>query len=413
MSILDPKSINQNHLAPEVVVSEVFAPESDPFVQQLAFLPELDHELATVSISDIDFGELPEACSEFPDDPVSLDDMKAVLEHHQIGFLNSGNSCPPPARGVVCDIDVGTAKPIALRARRVRPEWLQKLFFLLKDLLRHKLICFTDSPWASPIVICLKANGIDIRLCIDYRQVNSLTKLSNFPMPMLDALLSNYAGMRWFLSLDCASGFWAVRLTKRAQLISAFICPLGLFAWTRMPFGLKNAPLIYQRMLNNALFGFISIPPGTADVDANGEPIDMFLLEPQYVDATLPGPIPTRFPDSSVSSLHTPLHHCERSSFADDVSAGSPTWAGIVALTDLILSRLRRWNISISALKSSFGKLAIKFLGHNLSRHGLRAVPKDVCISQAAFSNFVSCYAIILGMFEFLFSVYSKLLSIC
>ena len=49
-----------------------------------------------------------------------------------------------------------------------------------------------------------------------------------------------------------------------------------------------------------------------------------------------------------------------------------------MALTDLILARLRRWNITISALKSSFGKLAIKFLGHKLSGQGLQALPKDV-----------------------------------
>ncbi|KAE9184431.1 hypothetical protein PF004_g23665 [Phytophthora fragariae] len=49
-------------------------------------------------------------------------------------------------------------------------------------------------------------------------------------------------------------------MTDRARAISAFITPFGLFEWNRMPFGLKNAPQIYQRMLDNALYGFTRIP---------------------------------------------------------------------------------------------------------------------------------------------------------
>ena len=48
-------------------------------------------------------------------------------------------------------------------------------------------------------------------------------------------------------------------MTERASLISAFVTPLGLFEWRQMPFGLKNAPQIYQRLLDNALYGFLTI----------------------------------------------------------------------------------------------------------------------------------------------------------
>ncbi|CAI5707719.1 unnamed protein product [Peronospora farinosa] len=74
-----------------------------------------------------------------------------------------------------------------------------------------------------------------------------------------------------------ASGFWVFSMTERARLISAFVTPLGLFEWLRMPFGLKNAPQIYQRLLDNALYGFLRISPGAAteetkDLFATGEP---------------------------------------------------------------------------------------------------------------------------------------------
>ncbi|OWZ05808.1 LOW QUALITY PROTEIN: hypothetical protein PHMEG_00022033 [Phytophthora megakarya] len=97
-------------------------------------------------------------------------------------------------------------------------------------------------------------------MCIDYRVVNSFIQLSNYPLPLID-LIAGFEGMMWFMSLDMASGFWAVRLTERAKLISAFTCPFGHFQWVHMSFGLKNAPLIYQQMINNCLWGLVRLPP--------------------------------------------------------------------------------------------------------------------------------------------------------
>jgi hypothetical protein len=91
--------------------------------------------------------------------------------------------------------------------------------------------------------------------------VNQLIKLMRYPPPLIDQLLDNFESVMWFLSLDMASGFWAVLMTLRAKHISAFICPLGHSQWLRMPFGLKNAPLIYQQIIDNSLWGFVRLPP--------------------------------------------------------------------------------------------------------------------------------------------------------
>ena len=74
------------------------------------------------------------------------------------------------------------------------------------------------------------------------RVINSLTKLVVNAMPLIDELLADFEAVMWMCSLDNASGYWAIPLTQRARLITAFICPLGHFEWTRMPQGLKNAP---------------------------------------------------------------------------------------------------------------------------------------------------------------------------
>ncbi len=102
-----------------------------------------------------------------PDQKKAMMDM--LVEYQDI-FISSGNALPPPAKEVVCDIDVKGQE-----ARRVRPELMGKLYELLKGLLRSGLIRFSKSEWASPIVIVMKKNKKDIRLCIDYRQVNALT----------------------------------------------------------------------------------------------------------------------------------------------------------------------------------------------------------------------------------------------
>ncbi|KAH9148806.1 hypothetical protein AeRB84_007960, partial [Aphanomyces euteiches] len=291
--------------------------------------------------------------------------MRVVLRKYRKFFIKSGNGLPPPAKGAVCDIDVGEAKPLAERARRIRPELLKKLFDLLRGLLDFGLITFSNSPWASPIVLVLKKGGKDIRLCIDYRGINELQELMRSPMPTLDGMLANFHAMQWFLSLDNASGFWVVRATKRARKVSAFICALGRFEWTRMAQVLKNAPMIYQRMITNALFGFVDMPPGVADEDADGEPVDMFALGFKCDLSQLPPP-------------------ANRTSFADDISDGADSWEVIVELTDRILARLAYFGVSISALKSKFGKIATDFLGHVVSRRGLEARPRSLDAVLAA-----------------------------
>ncbi|OWZ22346.1 reverse transcriptase [Phytophthora megakarya] len=67
---------------------------------------------------------------------------------------------------------------------------------------------------------------------------------------------------------DLDNAFWVVPMTDRACLISAFVTPFGLFEWLRIPFGLCNAPQIYQRLIDNALYGFWELSPtgNTCDI---------------------------------------------------------------------------------------------------------------------------------------------------
>ncbi|KAE9012706.1 hypothetical protein PR001_g15594 [Phytophthora rubi] len=221
---------------------------------EMAVLPEVTQSTEDVTLEDIQVEDPTVNTAE------EIDRLRRLIWRRRHLLIGKGNALPPAARGIVCDIDVGDAKPIAQRVRKVAPQFREKLSDLIKGLLGARIIKMSTSPWASPIVVIIKKNGIDIRLCIDYRLVNSLTRLMIYPMPLINALLENLDKVLWYCSLDMASGFWVVTMTDRARAISAFITPFGLFEWNRMPFGLKNAPQIYQWMLDNALYGFTQMP---------------------------------------------------------------------------------------------------------------------------------------------------------
>ena len=340
---------------------------------QLAFLPEvMTKSPDPVDLSTANVGEEENT-------PAEIAQIRAILEKHRSAFISSGNALPPPARGVVCDIEVepGT-KPIAQRPRRIPAHQLEQVAELLKKLLETGIIEFSNSKWASPIVIVMKKNGKDIRLCIDYRRVNQLISLMAYPLPLIDELLDNFDEIMWFLSLDMASGFWAILMTNRAKEISAFICPLGHFQWVRMPFGLKNAPLIYQQVIDNCLWGFVRLPAG---LEADVEPDVMAGLGLPAIEGPVE-PVSSDVPvEKTVFQLNIPAPACMgpvlgRSSYIDDIAFGSASWNHLCEVLDKLLYRLRYWRLSVSLPKSSFGKKAIEYLSHEINRLGIKALPK-------------------------------------
>jgi hypothetical protein len=121
---------------------------------ELALLPELKDLSPECAIAQADVG-VPGRTT-----PGEDRKLRSVLERHRMIFLGDGNAAPAPARCIVCDLDVGEAKPVAQRPRSIAPHVMLNLYELLKKLLETKLIENSDSPWASPVVIVLKKNGV-------------------------------------------------------------------------------------------------------------------------------------------------------------------------------------------------------------------------------------------------------------
>ena len=149
-------------------------------------------------------------------------------------------------------IDTGQSGPIRLNSRRIPGCYLKELEHMIKDMLRNNVIQPSKSPWAAPVVLVKKKNG-SMRLCVDYRKLNEVTKKDRFPLPIMEDLFDALAGARIFSSLDLASGYWQVEVAEEDREKTAFVVPNGLYEFQTMPFGLSNAPATFQRLMSEVL----------------------------------------------------------------------------------------------------------------------------------------------------------------
>lgn len=123
----------------------------------------------------------------------------------------------------------------------------------IQQLLDSKVIKESSSPYSSPIVLVQKQNG-EIKMFVDYCQMNAKTRKDVYPLPRIEESLDALTGARWFSTLDLASGYNQVKVSEGDKAKTAFCTPFGLFEFNRMPFEMCNAPGTFQRLMER-LFG--------------------------------------------------------------------------------------------------------------------------------------------------------------
>ena len=145
-------------------------------------------------------------------------------------------------------------KPIQCTPYRLNPEKADALKQELNKLLDLGIIEESSSPWASPIVMVPKPDGT-LRLCTDFRKVNSVTVPDPFPLPLVEDLLDRVGKAKFLTKLDMTRGYWQVPLDDPSIPVSAFVTPFWHFQWRFMPFGLRNAPATFSRLVSKLLTG--------------------------------------------------------------------------------------------------------------------------------------------------------------
>lgn len=223
------------------------------------------------------------------------------------------------------------AEPFYARARRTSIEedgWLRKE---LDELLSRGAIRKSESPFAAPILFVPKKDGTK-RFCVDYRGLNARTRRNRYPLPLVDACLDRMRGARFFSKFDLKSGFHQLRIAEKDVFKTAFSTKYGLFEWLVCPFGLADMPATFQRMMNEIF----------ADLIDQGVQIYM-----------------------------------------DDICIATATLLEHERLTREVLRRLAEHKLVIRPDKCVWCADRVEFLGHLITREGLRPAEDKVGLIRA------------------------------
>jgi hypothetical protein len=184
----------------------------------------------------------------------------------------------------------------------------------------------SNSEYAYRVTLPIKKDG-SRRFCGDYRPLNAQTRRDMFPMPLVEDVIDQLGKSTWFTTLDLQSRFWQIRMSSEDVKKTALITKTGLYDWTVMPFGLKNATSTFSRTM--------------AEV----------------------------FKDLGSKFLKV---------FVDDLNIHSKSWGEHLRHLDKVLCRLREVNLKLNSNKCCFAKKAITFLGHMVNKEGIQPDPGKI-----------------------------------
>ncbi|GFW09843.1 retrovirus-related Pol polyprotein from transposon opus [Trichonephila clavipes] len=154
------------------------------------------------------------------------------------------------------EIDTGYQGPVLSRPYHYDRVKQGIIDYHIEKMLQEGKIWLIQSPYASPVVLTRKNNGLPpdspetYRFVIDYRKLNAITKYPKYPLPLIDDLITNIPHTPMMPTLDLKSGYFQLAINPRDIHKTAFITRNGTFAFLRMPFGLSVAAANFQKAID-------------------------------------------------------------------------------------------------------------------------------------------------------------------
>jgi len=143
--------------------------------------------------------------------------------------------------------------PKALKPYRIPDKIKQEVDKQINQLLASGRIRPSNSPYAHPIVVVAKKSSNDIRMCVDYKYINSGTIADSFPMPRIDDILMKIAPCTYISTLDASAGYHQILMQEEDIYKTAFTTHRGLYEWLVLPFGLKCSGNTFVRAVDTIL----------------------------------------------------------------------------------------------------------------------------------------------------------------
>ena len=197
---------------------------------------------------------------------------------------------------------------------------------LADDIIRPSI-----SAWNSLLFLVDKPDGSFCPV-VDFRRINDVTTTETYPLPQLQDWFDALGGAQFFSTLDLKSGYWQVPLDSSSKEKTAFSCHLGNFEFNVLPFGLKNAPAHFQKMMEIILSG---------------------------------------------------LHWKRCIIYIDDIILFSTTFDDHLTTIREVFDALTKANLKIKPSKCTFVRPELNFLGHVISANGISPNPDKIIALQS------------------------------
>ena len=232
---------------------------------------------------------------------------QARLDQVPLDFVDVLSPDPGRTDAALLSINTGDHAPVRSHPYHIPPGWKDEVRLQIDHLLELGIIRPSDSPWSSSIVTVGKKDG-SVRICIDFRAINSVTQPDPYQMPLIEEILDSLANARFISKIDLNKGFHQIPIVSEDIPKTAFCSPWGKFEFSVMPFGLRNGPAVFQRLMDKVL-------------------------------------------------------HQDKDVAHDDIAVFSLTWEEHCTHIALVLERLRQAGLTANVKKCQWGQTSCEFLG--------------------------------------------------